>query len=81
MFDVAHGAAVHTGNFVRAFRQLPAAAALGLRENPNPTPDILEGFTRFVLTHIDSETVWLLLSVSGFANSAVFKIGSCYIYK
>eukprot|EP00698_Gefionella_okellyi_P023259 TRINITY_DN7885_c0_g1_i2.p1 TRINITY_DN7885_c0_g1~~TRINITY_DN7885_c0_g1_i2.p1 ORF type:complete len:955 (+),score=130.09 TRINITY_DN7885_c0_g1_i2:45-2909(+) len=50
------GAVVHTGNFVRAFRQLPATAALGLRDNPLPTPAVCEAFARFVLTHVDQDT-------------------------
>jgi hypothetical protein len=55
MLDTCGGAPVHAGNFMRAFRQLPAVLALRLRDNPGATPAELESFVRFVLQQVNGE--------------------------
>lgn len=56
MLDTVAGAVpMHAGNFTRAFRQLPAVTALGLRNNPASTPHIAESFARFLVGYLDSE--------------------------
>lgn len=57
MLDASRGAPVHASNFVRAFRQLPAVAALKLRDRPGASPAEMEAFVRFVLQQIDGEVM------------------------
>lgn len=55
------GAAVQANNFLRAFRQIPQAAALGLFQAPElteaqPLALLIESFNRFILEQIHKET-------------------------
>lgn len=62
MLDKARGTSVpnvQASNFLRAFRQIPQAAALGLFQAPElsdtPLSQLIEGFNRFLLEQVNKE--------------------------